>query len=81
MVHKPVRLGRGRRSCAGLGSATCPSVAALPLLILLVSDFVQYWTHRAYHEVPLLWRLHAVHHSAKQHGLAGRLTPAHPGDC
>ena len=34
-------------------------------LILLVADLVQYWTHRAYHEVPLLWRLHAVHHSAK----------------
>ena len=26
---------------------------------------MQYWTHRAYHEVPILWRLHAVHHSAK----------------
>ncbi len=35
------------------------------LLIVLVADFVQYWTHRAYHEVPILWRLHAVHHSAK----------------
>ena len=35
------------------------------LLIVLVADFVQYWTHRAYHEVPVLWRLHAVHHSAK----------------
>lgn len=34
-------------------------------LILLVADLVQYWTHRAYHEVPALWRLHAVHHSAK----------------
>ena len=33
--------------------------------IVLVADLVQYWTHRAYHEVPLLWRLHAVHHSAK----------------
>lgn len=45
-------------------------VQALPfwvgvLLIVLVADFVQYWTHRAYHEVPILWRLHAVHHSAK----------------
>ncbi|MBL8311802.1 MAG: sterol desaturase family protein [Burkholderiales bacterium] len=36
------------------------------LLIILVADFVQYWTHRAYHEVPLLWRLHAVHHSVKR---------------
>ncbi len=35
------------------------------LLIILVADLVQYWTHRAYHEVPMLWRLHAVHHSAK----------------
>lgn len=34
-------------------------------LIILVADLVQYWTHRAYHEIPLLWRLHAVHHSAK----------------
>ena len=41
-----------------------PFVAAL-LLIVLVADLVQYWTHRAYHEVPLLWRLHAVHHSVK----------------
>jgi sterol desaturase/sphingolipid hydroxylase (fatty acid hydroxylase superfamily) len=34
-------------------------------VIVLVADLVQYWTHRAYHEVPLLWRLHAVHHSVK----------------
>ncbi|WP_137939636.1 sterol desaturase family protein [Chitinivorax sp. B] len=34
-------------------------------LIILVADLVQYWTHRAYHEVPVLWRLHAVHHSVK----------------
>ncbi len=33
--------------------------------IVLVADLAQYWTHRAYHEVPLLWRLHAVHHSVK----------------
>ncbi|CAN5297246.1 sterol desaturase family protein [soil metagenome] len=35
------------------------------LLCILVADFMQYWTHRAYHEVPFLWRFHAVHHSAK----------------
>jgi sterol desaturase/sphingolipid hydroxylase (fatty acid hydroxylase superfamily) len=33
--------------------------------IILVADVVQYWTHRAYHEVPFLWRFHAVHHSTK----------------
>ena len=35
------------------------------LLCILVADLAQYWTHRAYHEVPLLWKFHAVHHSAK----------------
>lgn len=45
-------------------------VATLPfwgglLLLLLVSDLTQYWVHRAYHQVPWLWRLHAVHHSTK----------------
>ncbi|MGM9425130.1 sterol desaturase family protein [Hydrogenophaga sp. MI9] len=44
--------------------AALPFWVALPLIIL-VADLVQYWTHRAYHEVPMLWRLHAVHHSAK----------------
>ncbi|MFP8835476.1 sterol desaturase family protein [Hydrogenophaga sp. XSHU_21] len=44
--------------------AALPFWAALPLCIL-VADLAQYWTHRAYHEVPLLWRLHAVHHSTK----------------
>ncbi len=34
-------------------------------LLLFVADFAQYWTHRAYHEIPVLWRLHSVHHSAK----------------
>ena len=35
------------------------------LLALLVTDIVQYWTHRAFHEVPLLWRFHVVHHSVE----------------
>src|SRR3569833_3391258 len=34
-------------------------------LVLLVADLVQYWTHRAYLEIPFLWRFHAVHHSAE----------------
>jgi len=33
--------------------------------IILVADLVQYFTHRAYHEVPFLWRFHSVHHSTK----------------
>ena len=35
------------------------------LLCILAADLVQYWTHRAYHEVPFLWRFHGVHHSVK----------------
>lgn len=35
------------------------------LVCILVADLAQYWTHRAYHEVPFLWRFHAVHHSVK----------------
>jgi len=46
------------------------AVRAIPfvwqlLLCILVADLSQYWTHRAYHEVPYLWKFHSVHHSAK----------------
>ncbi len=45
-------------------------VGALPFLvqfaaIMFLTDFVQYWVHRAFHRVPWLWRFHAVHHSAR----------------
>ncbi|MGF7147173.1 sterol desaturase/sphingolipid hydroxylase (fatty acid hydroxylase superfamily) [Sphingomonas zeicaulis] len=45
-------------------------VAGQPLVlqvieIMLLTDFVQYWFHRAFHRVPFLWGFHAVHHSAK----------------
>ncbi len=44
-------------------------VATLPLvlqcaLIVLVADLTQYGLHRAFHELPLLWRFHRVHHSS-----------------
>jgi sterol desaturase/sphingolipid hydroxylase (fatty acid hydroxylase superfamily) len=43
-------------------------VTALPrvlrfVLVILAADAVEYASHRAYHEVPFLWRIHAVHHS------------------
>lgn len=34
-------------------------------LCLLVADLTQYWVHRAFHQVPILWRFHAIHHSAE----------------
>jgi sterol desaturase/sphingolipid hydroxylase (fatty acid hydroxylase superfamily) len=46
------------------------SIGALPLwlafpLAVVVADLTQVLLHRAYHRVPLLWRFHAVHHSAR----------------
>lgn len=38
-------------------------IAAQALLMLLLADLLRYWLHRASHAWPLLWRLHAVHHS------------------
>jgi sterol desaturase/sphingolipid hydroxylase (fatty acid hydroxylase superfamily) len=44
--------------------ASLPFIAQL-FIVILVADIVQYATHRIYHESPLFWRLHAVHHSVK----------------
>src|SRR3546814_2067739 len=46
------------------------AVASLPWLaqfaiVLVASDFVQYWFHRSFHKFPFLWGFHAIHHSAK----------------
>lgn len=36
----------------------------LPLVLgVIVLDVLIYWQHRIFHKVPLLWRLHRVHHS------------------
>lgn len=45
-----------------------PYIQSIPdpyLLLVGVAlfDLAGYWTHRWYHEVPQLWRFHAVHHS------------------
>ncbi len=36
------------------------------ILTLLVGELFSYWAHRWSHEVPFLWRFHAIHHSAEQ---------------
>lgn len=46
------------------------AVKALPLWLtiplgLVVADIGAYWGHRLSHEIPWLWRFHAVHHSAE----------------
>jgi sterol desaturase/sphingolipid hydroxylase (fatty acid hydroxylase superfamily) len=36
------------------------------ILAIHIVEFFQYWLHRWGHKVPLLWRLHAVHHSPER---------------
>ena len=36
------------------------------LAVLVTADLMEYATHRAMHEVPVLWRFHAVHHSVER---------------
>ena len=60
------------------------SVAALPLGLRLLLAFVIgeigfYWGHRLSHEIPWLWRFHAIHHSA-EHIYYLVNTRAHPVD-
>lgn len=36
------------------------------VIALVLGDLAVYWFHRACHKVEILWRFHAVHHSAEQ---------------
>jgi sterol desaturase/sphingolipid hydroxylase (fatty acid hydroxylase superfamily) len=47
------------------------TIAAWPLWLracvaMVVGEIGYYWGHRLTHEIPLLWRFHAVHHSAEE---------------
>jgi sterol desaturase/sphingolipid hydroxylase (fatty acid hydroxylase superfamily) len=42
-----------------------PLLAQL-LFILLIAEFLFYWTHRLGHTIPFLWRFHAIHHAASR---------------
>jgi lathosterol oxidase len=46
------------------------AISSLPLwiqlpLVIVAADLAEYWSHRAMHKVPFLWRIHAIHHSSK----------------
>ena len=54
-----------------LPDAIPATLSALPLwaklgLGLLIGEVGTYWGHRLSHEIPWLWRYHAVHHSTEQ---------------
>lgn len=65
-------------------SAVLHAIAGLPLgvklvLSLLLAETGLYWGHRLSHEMPLLWRFHAIHHSAEDLDFLTN-TRAHPVD-
>lgn len=43
------------------------------LVFFILLDFLQWFTHKMLHRVPVLWRFHQVHHSIKEMGFAGHL--------
>ena len=43
------------------------------LIFFLVSDFIQWITHRMLHRISFFWNFHKVHHSVKQMGFAAHL--------
>lgn len=40
------------------------------LIFFVISDFIQWNTHRLLHTIPFLWRVHKTHHSVKEMGFA-----------
>ena len=32
------------------------------IILIFCADFFLYWSHRFFHEIPFLWKFHAVHH-------------------
>ena len=46
-----------------------PKIIAL-LAFFIISDFIQWLTHRMLHRVPFFWNFHKTHHSVQQMGFA-----------
>jgi sterol desaturase/sphingolipid hydroxylase (fatty acid hydroxylase superfamily) len=67
---------------ASLGTNLWPAGAPLVaqiFLAILIAELGHYWFHRVSHERPLVWRLHATHHSSKRL-YWGNATRFHPFD-
>lgn len=62
----------GLSNLVALHIETWPKVLQL-LMLFVVRDFIQWWTHRLLHASPRLWEFHKVHHSVEQMGFAAHL--------
>jgi sterol desaturase/sphingolipid hydroxylase (fatty acid hydroxylase superfamily) len=49
----------------GFGPLAMLPLWAQALVFVIASDFLTYWTHRAFHQ-PDLWKYHAIHHSSEE---------------
>lgn len=68
-VYTALLAGVAASLAALAGGSLWPSdwpLLAQLILLLLAGDAGRYWGHRLAHEIPLLWRFHAIHHSAKR---------------
>jgi len=50
---------------AGYGPVAQLPIWVQGLIVIVIGDFIGYWTHRLNHRIPLLWNFHAIHHSAE----------------
>ncbi|WP_417270556.1 sterol desaturase family protein [Celeribacter sp.] len=53
------------RALSPTTSAALIGPVAVAFLMWLASDMTSYWMHRAFHQLRMIWPLHAVHHSAE----------------
>ncbi|NRB40542.1 MAG: sterol desaturase family protein [Pseudomonadales bacterium] len=63
-------LSTKRLLVAGFGAGDMFQISALSIsliytvVLFIADDFARFFVHYLYHKIPLLWRFHAVHHSA-----------------
>lgn len=63
-----IQTNRALKSLLGRGDFFDTNLLAISIfytvVIFIIDDFSRFYVHRLYHRSPLLWRFHAVHHSA-----------------
>lgn len=67
----------GKELLRGFGPVIAQPRWLIIVEMLVIGDLFYYWGHRLAHQVPLLWRFHAVHH-ANKHLRATSALRAHP---